>query len=861
MAPSQRSGAGALRFARRSGSADWPPTCVNRMQARPETSAIFKQLHRRIAPMSSTPFITTSHATPKRLLATALGTAFVSTVVPALAETGVADAGAASDDIDANSTAQLESVTVEGHAPVQGSSSKLTAPLLDMPQQITIVPQKVIAEQNLLNLRDILSTLPGITFGAGEGGGGYGDSINLRGFTGSNDITVDGVRDSAQYTRSDPFNLDHVELVNGANSVYSGSGSVGGSINLVSKTPHLGDRTVIGAGVGTDAYGRTTLDTNQQIGDTTALRLNVMAHENDVPGRDVENFRRWGIAPSIAFGLGTDTTVTLSYFHQHDDNVPQYGVPTYKGDILAGIDRGAYYGYRNFDTQRIRADALTSVIQHNFGNDFSLRNLTRAQKVTQFSRVDPPQGTFCEPDNLTPAGTACVLNPGTPQEIVVPPGMYMPSGPRGNIRDTTNKILYNQTDLTADFDTGTIAHMLVTGVSFSHESYGLSGSSQYRNADGTNPYAAPGYFPFTPIGDPDSFFTGASHRTLTSKVDGELDNAAVYAFDNLKFTGRWSLNVGARLERNEASATNYIVKTYTAPTVANPDPDNSDIGRISGASAPAKNADNLFSYRAGLVYKPVDNASVYVAYSNSKTPSAASVNGSCTATSATGTGTANCDVEPETAVNYELGAKWDVFDGHLSLTGSVFRNNRQNYRVADPGNPDNPSGQQTLDGRARVDGVLFGVSGSIAEHWAVYANYSYLKSRVLQGASDFVGTQGHDYTRGDPLLSTPENSLSLWTTYDISHAWQAGFGTTYVGSYAVSQHSATNPDGPLNTVDSYWTERAMVAWKVNRNLALQFNVNNLFDEKYLTRVRTAGDIAWGTPGDARSAVLTATYEF
>ncbi|HEY0230390.1 MAG TPA: TonB-dependent siderophore receptor [Dokdonella sp.] len=812
--------------------------------------------------MSSTSFITASQATPKRLLATALGTAFVSSV-PALAETAATDASsdptAASDAVDASKANELQSVTVEGNSIKQGSSSKLTAPLLDTPQSITVVPQKVIAEQNLLNLRDILSTLPGITFGAGEGGGGYGDSINLRGFTGSNDITVDGVRDSAQYTRSDPFDLERVELVNGANSVYSGSGSVGGSINLVSKTPYLGDRAVIGAGVGSDGYARTTLDANEQIGESTAFRVNVMAHENDVPGRDVEQFKRWGIAPSIAFGLGTDTTDTVSWFHQHDDNIPQYGIPTYKGDVLPGVDREAYYGYRNFDTQQIRADVLTNVLEHHFGDEFTLRNLTRAQKVKQFTLVDPPQGTFCEPNNLQPSGASCTLNPGTPLQIVVPPGMYMPSGPRGNIRDTTNKLLYNQTDLTSNFNTGSLMHTLVAGVSFSHESYALTGSSQYRNDDGTNPFAAPGYFPFTPIGDPDSFYTGPSHRTLTSKIDGTLDDAAVYAFDNVKFDDHWSLNFGARWERSDADATTYNVKTFTAPTVANPTPDNSNIGVITGAAAPSKNADNLFSYRAGLVFKPVDNASVYAAYSNAKTPSAASVNGSCTATSTTGT--ANCDVSPESAVNYEIGAKWDVFDGRLSLTGSVFRNDRQNYKVPDPGNPDNPSGQQTLDGRARVDGVLLGASGQLAEHWSVFANYSHLKSKVLQGASNFVASNGQDYTKGDPLLSTPENSLSLWTTYDLSHAWQVGYGATYVGSYNVSQHSAANPNGALNTVDSYWLQRAMVAYKFNHNFSLQLNVNNVFDEKFLTRVRTSGDVAWGTPGDARSATLTATYVF
>ena len=56
-----------------------------------------------------------------------------------------------------------------------------------------------------------------------EGGGGYGDSINLRGFSANSDITTDGIRDSAQYTRSDNFNLESIELVNGANSAYSGA--------------------------------------------------------------------------------------------------------------------------------------------------------------------------------------------------------------------------------------------------------------------------------------------------------------------------------------------------------------------------------------------------------------------------------------------------------------------------------------------------------------------------------------------------------------------------------------------------------------------------------------------------------------
>ncbi|MBN8482661.1 MAG: TonB-dependent siderophore receptor [Xanthomonadales bacterium] len=773
----------------------------------------------------------------KKILLTAIAFALAAHATHALADEAVAD----DDQRRPTSQEELETVHVEG-AKVK-NSPKYTEALVDTPQTITIVDESTIKEQNLLNLRDILSTLPGITFGAGEGGGGYGDSINLRGFSANNDITIDGVRDSAQYTRTDPFNLEQVELTNGANSVYSGAGSVGGTINLVSKTAKEGDARSVSAGLGSDAYRRLTADVNEQFGDHAAFRINLMAHENDVPGRDVEKFKRWGIAPSLAFGLGTDTRFTLSYLHQKDDNIPQYGVPFYNGGPLPGVDSSNFYGYRNVDKQEIDTDAFTAIIDHQFSDTLSLRNLTRASRVDQLSVVDAVQGVWCLPGNVTPTGTACTSGTGAAQ-IVVPEGFYLPSGPRGYVRDTTNKLLYNQTDLTTNFSTGAVQHTLVTGFSLTHETFTLDTSSVFRNADGSNPYAAPNHLPFMDLYDPDSLYTGPYNKTLTGKTDGELDNRALYAFDTLKFGEQWLLSLGARYERNEGSSTAYTVSTT-----------GSNIGQITGANAPAKNNDDLFSYRAGLAYKPTEYSSIYVAYGNSKTPSKASVNGSCTAASTTGT--ANCNIDPETAVNIEVGTKWDLFDGRLSLTGSVFRNDRTNYRVADP-DPLNPTGEQALDGRARVDGITLGVSGRITDHWSVYANYTRLDSEVLQGVSDYVAGNGQDYTRGDRLTNTPENAMSLWTTYDITGQWQVGYGATYQGKIWLTQHSATNLDGPLVTAPSYWTHRAMVAFNINRNLGLQFNVNNLTDKEYYTRIRNNG---WATPGDARQYTLSATYTF
>ncbi|QWP76468.1 TonB-dependent siderophore receptor [Lysobacter sp. K5869] len=731
----------------------------------------------------------------------------------------------------------VEGLEVHGQRVQKASSGKYTANLRDTPQTITVIDRDTIDGQNLLSLQDILSTLPGITFGAGEGGGGFGDKINLRGFDATNDITVDGVRDSGMYSRTDPFNLESVEVVNGANSVYSGAGSVGGTVNLVSKAAGLNEFHKASIAAGTDAYARFTSDSNFVLGEGTALRLNTMAHQNDVPGRDIEENQRWGVAASLGFGLGSDTSWTLSYLHQKDDNTPQYGLPFFNGDVLPGIDRGNYYGYSNIDRQEIELDSVTSVIEHSFNERFKLRNLTRWQQVEQFSLVDAVQGTWCLGNNLTPTGASC----GTTL-----PGNYTPSGPRGYGRDTRNTALYTQTDLTATFNTGAIEHNLVAGFSVLHEKFDLDVTSDFRNPNGSNPFLAG--LPQMNIANPDHIYRGPLNRTLTGRTEGELDNRAIYVFDTLKFNEQWQLSLGARYERNEGKTS--IANVVLAPTAANQPLPALPIGTITGYGVPFKNNDDLFSYRAGLVYKPVENGSVYVAYGNSKTPSKASVNGSCTVET--------CSVDPESAVNYEIGTKWDFLEGRLALTGSVFRNERKNYKVADPANPLNPSGLQQLDGRARVDGVMLGLSGLITDNWAVYANYAFLDSEVLRGASKRQGQLGLDYTKGDRLLNVPEHSFSLWTTYDLSPKWQIGYGATYQGKIWVAQHSATNLNGPLATYGSYWTHRAMVAYKISRQAQLQLNVNNLTDEEYFTRVRNNG---WATPGDGRQVVLSANFSF
>ncbi|MDO9488791.1 MAG: TonB-dependent receptor [Sphingomonadaceae bacterium] len=741
---------------------------------------------------------------------------------------------------------QLKGVTVTDTAIEDETKSerldspRYTRPLLDTPQTVTVITDQVLLEQNLLTLRDALSTVPGITFGAGEGGGGYGDSINLRGYSANGDILVDGVRDSAQYTRTDPFNLEQIEVSNGANSVYSGTGSVGGTINLVSKTPGRRDASTVTAGVGTDNYYRATADVNRAFGNL-GVRLNAMWHENDVPRRDVENYKRWGIAPSVTLGLNEPTRLTLAYVHQEDDNTPQYGVPYYANAVfdgpLPGVDREGYYGYSNVDRQDTTVDSLTATFAHDFSETFGVRNLARYQQVKQFTLVNPPQGgTFCLPDGRTQTGVACPAGSNVPNT-------YYVGGPRGNTRDTVNDLFYNQLDFSAEVDTGGVTHSLVLGGSFSKEDYHLDSGNSLRNPGGALPNPA---LPPISITDPNPIYTGPVNFIRTASTEGQLEAYAAYLFDTIALNEQFEINGGVRYEKSKNAVTTAAYATT---------------GALTGAPVRFGGEDSLLSYRVGLVYKPVPNASIYVATSNSENPSRTSVNGGCTQNVTVGAGTVVvnlCNIEPETARSYEVGAKWNLFDERLQLNAALFRNERSNYRVAsnDPTLPD-----PVLDGKSRVDGLALGASGEISDRWTIFANYTYLDSEVLQNISDrcaanpaAAGCGGLlDVTAGNPLINTPKHSGSLWTTYELFDGFSLGYGFTYQGAFLLNNGAA-----PLYKSDDYWVHRAYASYEVTDDMSLQLNVTNLTDETYYTRIRNNG---WATPGDGRAAVLTLNYSF
>jgi catecholate siderophore receptor len=398
----------------------------------------------------------------------------------------------------------------------------------------------------------------------------------------------------------------------------------------------------------------------------------------------------------------------------------------------------------------------------------------------------------------------------------------------------------NQTDLTFHFNTGAIEHSLVVGVSVSHEGYSQITGGEYRNADGSTYLLDP-----EDLYAPDHIFNQPLNLTVAAFANSTVDDQAGYVFDTLKFGEHWLFGAGARYEHNKADYSVYT-RTPTAGLGIGPG------AFVVGVTNPLVSDDDLLSYRASLVYKPVEDGSVYAAFGNSKLPATASVDGSC--------GT-SCEQAPQIAKTYELGVKWDFLNSQLGFTGAVFRTDRTNYLVAS-GDPNVP--EQELDGRARVDGVQVGLAGNITRDWSISANYAHLRSEVLQSVSAYtLATTGIDAQAGNALANTPRDSANLWTTYKILPPFTIGYGVNYTSWVNATAADAT-PTAIYNraTIPGFVLHNLMGSYTFSKKLNLQLNITNLFDKEYFTQLRTVSTTSgWVSPGAGRTAFLTLNVSF
>lgn len=378
---------------------------------------------------------------------------------PVLAsEVGAGDeAPIATADLTQDATT-LSAVDVHGQrVKREPKDPQFVAALVDTPRSVTVIPQQIIEQTAATSLQDILRTSPGITFGAGEGGQPLADRPFIRGQASGNNIFVDGIRDTGGQQR-EVFNLEQVEVIKGPDSVYSGRGSGGGSINLGSKAPRLQNFLRGSAGAGTDGYARGTVDANWQVSPTAAMRLNLMAAQGDVAGRDAVDFDKWGVAAAVAVGLGTPTTLTASYYHLDSDQMPDYGIPLYTklggatgprpdASGILDVPYDSFYGLKARDYLTNTVDSLTVNAEHRFNDNLAIRNVSRwSQTLNDYVVTNPGDG-------------------GAAQKINNVWWMKRGTKSRWNPAET----LANVTDLHGSFTTGSIKHNFDMGVELSRE--------------------------------------------------------------------------------------------------------------------------------------------------------------------------------------------------------------------------------------------------------------------------------------------------------------------------------------------------------------------------------------------------------
>ena len=471
-------------------------------------------------------------------------------------------------------TVDLEAVlttmqVVDSASQLEVSSPKYSAPLRDTPQTVSVVSKAVMEQQAATTLRDSLRNVAGISLAAGEGGA-QGDNLTIRGFSARNDLFIDGMRDFGSYYR-DPFNIEEVEVLQGPTSVTFGRGSTGGVVNQATKGANL-QRLIAGdVQVASDRTRRATFDINQptdRLAAGSAFRLNLMGHESDVAGRDVAHNRRYGIAPSLALGLGTSTTWNFSYVRQGADDRPDYGIP-WLFDGPAPVNRRNYYGFRDGNYLRTTADIATARVQHLFNPNAALRNQLRYAGYDRDVRIS---------EGRVPA----TVTPTTPGAAITVTRNQIDAASR-------ETMLMNQTDGTLLFRTGPLQHKLVGGVELARET-----SSPVRKAW----TGVPGTSLLNP--NPDQAFTGTS--TISSQVKTEATSVAGYFLDSIRLTQKLEVAGGLRWDRF-----------------------NADYRQTVAPASAFRRIDRMASWRAGAVYKPAPSGTLYFSASTSFNPSAESL--------------------------------------------------------------------------------------------------------------------------------------------------------------------------------------------------------------------------------------------
>lgn len=661
------------------------------------------------------------------------------------------------------------------------TATKTDTPLIDVPQSISVITQEQISDQSVQSMSDAVRYVPGVTSSQGEGNR---DALNFRGSgVTTGDFYLDGMRDDVQ-TYRDFYNTDRIEVLKGPNGMIFGRGASGGAINRVSKEAGWDPVKEIKVTYGAYNQKRTSIDIGNGINDVAAFRLNAVYEESD-SYRSGVNLKRYGVNPTFTITPTENTKITIGAEYFKDQHIGDRGIPS----IGSGLNNRPYrlenyqtfYGNAALSPNETETKALNAMVEHAFNDNLTIRNRTRYASYDKFY-----QNVYAN---------SAVTNNGFDV---------------GAYRDTTDRQNFmNQTDLIYKITTGSFEHQLLAGMEIGTQK---TSNSRLRDAAGTgsgNENIATGFSALNP-----TYTLPINLNTISRKQTSDIDIFALYLQDQIKLSEQWQAIIGLRHDQ---------FKTHYVDIKGNKTIDVSD---------------SLVSPRAGLIYKPLENLSIYGSYSLSYVPRAGDQLLSLTA--------ATSSLQPEKFINKEIGAKYDVTP-NLSLTAAIYNLERKNVAMTDP--TPGSSINIVVDGQ-ETKGAELGIAGKMSDRWSMFGGYSYQDAEFTKAMT----ISGSSYLAGTSLGQTPSHTFSLWNRYDFNESWGAAIGVV-----SRSQMYALTPTTSKSTIlPGYARLDAAIFWKASPKIHVQLNVENLTDKEYVASAHTNNNL---TPGAPLTARATLTYNF
>lgn len=669
---------------------------------------------------------------------------------------------------DPNTTAEA----TNGYQPLNTSTATLTnMPMLDIPQVVNTVSDKVLADQHATTLDEALYNVSNVV--QTNTLGGTQDAFVRRGFGANRDgsIMTNGLR--TVLPRSFNAATERVEVLKGPASTLYGILDPGGLINVVTKRPEKTFGGSISATSSSFGGGTGQVDVTGPIeGTRLAYRLTGEYQDEDY-WRNFGNERSTFIAPSLTW-FGDDATVTVLYSHR------DYKTPFDRGTIFdlntkqpVNVDRKTRFD-EPFNVTDGQSDLAQLNAEYRLNSqwtakfDYSYTQDKYSDNQARVMAYDSKTGTLTRRVDAT--------------------------------QGSTQRMHSTRADLQGNVDIAGFYNEILTGVSY--ENYDLLRTDMMRckNVKGFNIY--------NPV------YGKLDECTTVSAADSDQtlkqESYSAYAQDALYLTDKWIAVAGLRYQYY----TQYAGK-----------------GRPFNVNTDSR--DEQWTPKLGLVYKLTPAVSLFANYSQTFMPqsSIASYIG---------------DLPPETSNAYEVGAKFDLFDG-VTANIALFDIHKRNVLYTES------IGGETIAktaGRVRSQGVEVDLAGSLTENTNIIASYGYTDAKVLEDP---------DYA-GKPLPNVPRHTGSLFLTYDIHNAFAGNTLTLGGGGHGVSRRSATN--GADYYLPGYFVADAFAAYKMKLQypVTLQVNVKNLFDKTYYTSSIATNNLG-NQIGDPREVQFTVKMEF